>query len=336
MSFIELLGQQAAAQGAGGVISEGMGLLTQGIKNKQQARQQKRLTNIQLDAQKHMGDFNFKKQMELWEKTGYGAQVKQMQEAGLNPAMIYGMGGAGGQSTSINAGTAGGGTAGLATGAHGEGMGMMPLVKAQVDNINMDTYKKKVEADKLAGVDTDKTKAETQSLLQGITNQKTQNELMQIQDSILRNELFEKYSTQDWRFSLYAEQAKEQIAKAKSAMVEANINEATQNDKIKQLKAEAIGQLLKNALTNSERLNVDQDTKLKISQIKVNDEMIKKWANEIMIAWDRLAQGNREIGNKEFTEILNVNEELPIQIMPILGGPMRSILQPTPNKVGYK
>ena len=35
--------------------------------------------------------------LDLWNKTNYGAQMERLKSAGLNPGLIYGMGGAGGQ-----------------------------------------------------------------------------------------------------------------------------------------------------------------------------------------------------------------------------------------------
>ena len=46
-------------------------------------------------------------QMKTWNDTGYGAQMKMMKEAGLNPGLMYGMSGGGGQTT----GSQGGGSA---------------------------------------------------------------------------------------------------------------------------------------------------------------------------------------------------------------------------------
>ena len=46
-------------------------------------------------------------QMDMWNKTNYGAQLQHMKDAGLNPALMYGMGGGGGATT----GSQGGGSA---------------------------------------------------------------------------------------------------------------------------------------------------------------------------------------------------------------------------------
>ena len=88
--------------------------------------------------------------MDIWEKTNYSAQMKQLDKAGLNPGLIYGMGGAGG-------GTIGGSSA-TAQGQQGNmGMGIdaaqIALLNAQRKNIEADT------ANKLAGKG--KTEAET-------------------------------------------------------------------------------------------------------------------------------------------------------------------------------
>ena len=45
---------------------------------------------------------------EMFEHTGYATQRRQMEEAGLNPALMYGQAGAGGSTMAIGAGNASG------------------------------------------------------------------------------------------------------------------------------------------------------------------------------------------------------------------------------------
>ena len=45
-------------------------------------------------------------QFDMWNKTNYGAQVKHMLEAGLNPALMYGSAGQGGTTGSQTGGSA--------------------------------------------------------------------------------------------------------------------------------------------------------------------------------------------------------------------------------------
>jgi len=60
-------------------------------------------------------------QKEMYEYTGYESKVRQLKAAGLNPALVYGMGGTGG-------GTTGGGA------ALGVGLGSAPNVNMQTSN----------------------------------------------------------------------------------------------------------------------------------------------------------------------------------------------------------
>jgi len=109
---------------------------------------------------KQMTDYNRNAQLGLWQDTGYGAQVKQMKEAGLNPALMYKNGGSGG---STNLATGNAQQAPTVPSKIGEGMAMMlnnQLQKAQIENLKADSEKKAVEAKKIGGVDTTLTMTE--------------------------------------------------------------------------------------------------------------------------------------------------------------------------------
>lgn len=55
---------------------------------------------LQFGYNKQAADYSQQLNKEMWEYTGYGNQKRQMVEAGLNPALMYGQGGGGGQSAS--------------------------------------------------------------------------------------------------------------------------------------------------------------------------------------------------------------------------------------------
>lgn len=121
-----------AALGIGTAIGEEAGkLIFGGLAQKQQLKGQKQALE-----QQNAASYDY------WLKTNYSAQKGQMKEAGLNPALMYGMGGgAGGQRASGGA---------MPTAATTQGMGIaqkaqLALLQAQLENIKADTENKKAE-----------------------------------------------------------------------------------------------------------------------------------------------------------------------------------------------
>lgn len=122
---------------------------------------------------KRMTDYNMKKQLELWEKTGYGAQVEQMNKAGVNPAMMYGSAGSGGstQVATSNGSPMESPTNAMMAGASlGSGIAQMEanleLTKSQKENVEADTVNKQVDTQK-------KTEEATGLLWENESKQKT-------------------------------------------------------------------------------------------------------------------------------------------------------------------
>jgi len=107
MSFIENLGQQMGTGLAGTIF----GLTMENHNDNRQLQQQTELQNLQIRGQKELTDYNMQKQLEMWKNTSYGAQMEQLKKAGLNPALIYGMGGGGGQTTGNSSSSVSGATA---------------------------------------------------------------------------------------------------------------------------------------------------------------------------------------------------------------------------------
>ena len=139
-----------------GMIGQGVSNLLTGIlNNRLQQDQNEKLLEQQGRYNREQTDYNMQKQLEFWQKTGYSPQVEQMKAAGLNPAMLYGGGGQGG-STNVATSSSGGASAGANSLAPMDVAGLMQLelLKAQKENIEADTAKKKAEEQNI-GVDTE-------------------------------------------------------------------------------------------------------------------------------------------------------------------------------------
>lgn len=151
----------------GGIIGGAMGLvggLINGNKNrkfqakeaekqrefaKQMAQQQNQWEldrmALQNDYNKQAADYSQSLAKDMWNYTGYENQKKQMEAAGLNPALMYGQSGGGGQST--NGGAQEGTTAiapmGLQIGLQAQQtQAQTDLLRAQTRNVEADTIQK--------------------------------------------------------------------------------------------------------------------------------------------------------------------------------------------------
>lgn len=175
-----------------GMISDGLGVVNQvgqilGIGQKRQDRrqleQQKKLTEQQTRATTGLMDYQKAIDLDMWNKTNYGAQIEHLNDAGLNPALIYGHGGGGGATTGGGAPTATGGQAANAaqTQQANTAMGMQ---MAQLRLMEAQTKKTNAEAENIGTVDREKT-AETTA---GIKFQNDLNKMIGI------NEMTKNYS----------------------------------------------------------------------------------------------------------------------------------------------
>lgn len=236
-------------QGAG-IVGTAAGILGIGEKrqDRRQIEQQERLQELQIKGNKEMSEFEKNQQLDMWNKTNYGAQVDHIKEAGLNPAMLYGMGGAGGATTGGGPGQ--GITGGhAATGVQGQGMAIeTAMAAAQLGLMQAQTQKTKAEAEKISGTDTTESQTRTTNITQGTENLKAQNEILKVQ---VNKELAELGIV------------------ANEGYISANTKEA----RIKQIVEGAIGEALRNELTEAQ-------TKGEIKGIEVKNATIKKMAND--------------------------------------------------------
>lgn len=145
---------------AAGVVIQGLGMLGQRSRNQRAMNQQRDLMDHQAQNQETMNRKAYERQRmlnqqgnemqyDMWKKTNFPAQVGMMKEAGLNPAMMYGMGGAGGSTTgSQSGGSAPTGSAAGGNAPQQPNMDMQNLLLgAQIENIKADTGLKQANAE---------------------------------------------------------------------------------------------------------------------------------------------------------------------------------------------
>lgn len=157
--------------GAEGILGAGMGLVgtLTGMNSQEQAMQdqwrlEKEKMALQAKYNKEQADYSQQLALDMWNKTNYEEQVKHMQAAGLNPALLYSKGGAGGS-------TAGAGTAAPVsdgtTQAIGMGLQAKQIAISQAQQMAQ-TAKTVAETAKISGVDSESVKTSIKKMLQDI------------------------------------------------------------------------------------------------------------------------------------------------------------------------
>lgn len=256
------------------IANAGLGLLLGGIHDQRQQRQQKRLQELQIAGQKEMGLFNQQLALDMWDKTNYEAQRRHMERAGLNVGLMYGSAGQGG-TTQTPTGNVTGATAAGMTGEAGMAMQLglqAEMQKANIENIKADTELKKTEAQKTAGIDTEKIKVEINNLLQTTDNAKMQNSIMQFDKTLKAIEANIAGLTQEEIVKQIQEATKKLTGEAVSANTKGEIDVATKDKIVKAAE-----------LTN-------QATAAGITQTKTQTEAIKTGIEQTKQTTKNLAQ----------------------------------------------
>jgi hypothetical protein len=129
--------------GAGAIL----GMIAGHQAQRRQHRDTKELMGMQFRNQLGLNKQGHEMQMDMWNKTNYGAQVDHMLEAGLNPALMYGSAGQGGTT-----GSQGGGSASMGQAQQMKMMDMQNLLLgAQVEKLNAETNNIKKDTEKKGG-----------------------------------------------------------------------------------------------------------------------------------------------------------------------------------------
>lgn len=290
---------------AGQALNTGMGMLQSRINDQRQLQQNKKLMEQQTQAGKDMARFNKQMSLDMWEATGYEAQRKQMEAAGINPALMYGSAGSGGTTQGASADMPSSSAAPAGGGEIGMGMiqGMqMQMMQAQKDNVQADTKLKDTQADKLKGVDTDSTKADTDLTLQKTESEKLNTAILGIQEGIEQVNLRVKQGTEDDAVKAVGNVVKEGIEKVRAARADANVKEATVDETIKQIKQQGAIKALEIAAMKKGLIKMDAETASINQGIKKMIAEIGGISTENLQRWNSMSNADKEIKIKQIMQ----------------------------------
>lgn len=283
----------AAGMGISAAIAKG--------KDNRQIRQQGRLNEQQIEANTKMLQIQNEMGLDMWKKTGPVGMMDELKKGGLNAGLMYGMGGAGGQSLGSGSANVGAAKAPSGSGRETEevtGMAMqLALLDAQKKNIEADTELKRQEAG-FVPTKSENVKATTGKVISETSGQELKNK-------------FDSESMTD-RLSQVNNDAVIASQRRQQEINNTDVSDATKKDRIKEIQAHSAGELLRNALTIVQSKKGNSD-------IKVNEKQIEKLAADITQRWAEIdiktfeAEFNAafpNIGNSAGNLIQNIFEDI--------------------------
>lgn len=263
----------------GGLIGMGIGSMIGTMQGSQQRDDQKYLMQEQAKLNKQQANYTNELQKQYWDYTNYENQVKHLKEAGLNPALLYGNGGQGGQ-------TGGGQAAGVglpqansvAIAQQAMQMGLqLEGLRSQVKLNDSQTEKNQAEANKIAGVDTKLQEATIDNLIKQTSNEEAKNGLIYSQKRV-QDALTELTDAKTNEIGWNIKSIEKDLERMSKAIEGLDLDNQLKNRTIDAQVAEA-----------TERVrNVMADTIVKYSQAKVNNEEAQAIGEKVMQGWGQL------------------------------------------------
>lgn len=284
-----ILGMVGAGINAVGAVGNILGI-GQKRQDARQLEQQRKLNQDQLEKQAQLAENQRQIQMRMWEDTNYAAQVKQMEKAGLNPALMYGQGGGGG--TTAGAGSAGSISGGQAANAaatqsantQSQGMAMQnAMMMAQMKVMESQADKNKAEADATRGYKAEQATAGTQEAI-------SRTEINKLEAELRGKSLEEQLQIIEYT-------REKLLGERDEAWAKGNIAQATQVDRIK---------LVTQELTNKaiEAIAMEKGVQLTESKItEITNSIQQKWQElNLSETKSRYEHADRLKAIEEYTE----------------------------------
>lgn len=267
--------------------------MSSGTANEQWGNQLK-LMEIQNRYNEQMAKNNQLRNKDLWDYTNYENQKQHIKNAGLNPALMYGMGGGGGVSTN---GAQGQGVTqptdrSVEMGLKQQGLGLqLASIASQVDLNKSQAEKNKAEAEKISGVDTKVQEATIDNLITQTSNEKVKKGLILGQIRVADAEEELKRNMADWtkdkadetRWNIKSlQKGIDKLAEEINGMkLDNELKERTIDNKVKE-----------SSLTLQ---NLIAEILLKGSQKKVNEEQAKAIPAQILQGWEDLVKKGKAL-----------------------------------------
>lgn len=282
------------------LLGTGIGLATAKWQDKRQREQNKMMMQDARVEQQHMGRFNYDQAMKMWEATGYGAQKKQMKDAGLNAGLMYGGTGSGGTTTGGQGASVAGGQA--SSGELGQGMALGlqgAMMQSQIDLNKSQATKNRADAEATGGYKKEQSSGQLGLLIEQTNNvivktagEKLMNDINEIEKRILS-------ATEGTKIDFAGVELDRALEELRSAVVKADIDEATKGELIMQATQDTIEQDLRIWALNIGIDKTEAETKNLGQQFKLMGEQIVQMRNDRSLGWEKLGNEQKQTAIKK-------------------------------------
>lgn len=290
-----------AATAVGGLPGMAIGLGMNAIGGLIQHSQQQGLSEQQEAMNEKLSAFNFAQQKQFWDETNAEAQVKHLEAAGLNPALMYAKGGPGGSTGAPSGGVQGATAQNPGMGIQANSVAMQEaqadihLKEAQAENIQAQTTK-------TTGVDTQQVQAQIDQVKQLTQNAQVQNSILQWEAGIKSAEATVATNTIETNIQTLQTQFQKLQQEVRSTTTAADISQATKDEIIQQARNATIAQGLQMILTKAQTGSTQALTQETINNIQMS---IQKNMRE----WDLMP--NMDAKNLEQLLTNNLKQDIP-------------------------
>lgn len=275
------MGAIGKAIGAGTQI---LSMIGQRQREERSLNNQKDLMDIQFRNQKSLNLQGHDLQMQAWEKTNYPAQMKMMEEAGLNPGLMYQMGGAGGTTGGQGGGSAASGHAPQPQSMELGNMLAAAKMKSEIELLQAQKDKLNTETDVIGTTGIEEAKTRIQKMIAETQNEELKIKLTEIQTDI------EEINRANKQYQINAE-IDNTIENTNKLKLENAITTEAYDDIIEEIKQNAIGRSIENnlnkakiSLTDAQKKQVTASIVQKWTELGISQEGVKNQANTVEIA----------------------------------------------------
>lgn len=267
------------------IANAAIGMIGQRKREKRAMNNQKQLMDIQHKNQRELNQQGFDLQKRMWDETNYGAQMEHLKNAGLNPAIMYGMSGGGGVTT----GSQGGGSA---AGGHAPAPQEMPtfdiqqslMMKAQLDLMKAQADKTEAEADNIRGEEGTIGASQIQKLIAETSNEEQKNKLLKLDESMKKLDNL-------WHSERLYNEVNKLAMEMDLLQGETWIQENSKQAIVDEINARAIGQGILNELN--------------MSRIRLTDAQENQIKEAVMQKWKEIDLHDTEVNIKIAQTIIN-------------------------------